>query len=265
MVLTFEPHPVKVLAPHVELRFLTTTEEKLARFKEAGVQEVLYLTFDQALAAMTPEEFVFKVLGDGLKVRELFVGEHFAFGKGRSGRIADLITLGTRAGFVTHPVPPLRIGGQVVSSSRIRTQIQAGDVRDAQRYLGRTYALGGAVVPGEQRGHALGWPTANLKLPPDRVIPADGVYATTTLWKGRQFNSVSYIGTRPTFGSGERMLEVYLLDERPDLYGDEIVVQFVERLRDDQTFATPDALADQIKRDVAQARRVLTHVSERVE
>jgi riboflavin kinase/FMN adenylyltransferase len=99
-------------------------------------------------------------------------------------------------------------------------------------------------------------------LPPDRVIPADGVYATVTLWKGRRLNSVSYIGTRPTFGSGERLLEVYLLDERPALYGDEIVVQFVERLRDDQAFASPDALADQIKRDVAQARRLFAHVSE---
>ena len=256
-VLTFDPHPVKVLAPEVQLKFLTTKEEKLARFQEARIQEVIYLTFDRVLASMTPEEFVFKILRDGIGTRELFVGEHFAFGKGRSGRVEDLMRLGERAGFLTHAVAPFRIDGEVVSSSRIRAQIQKGDVRNARRCLGRHYAVPGRVIAGERRGQAIGWPTANLRLPEDRVIPADGIYATVVLWKGDRYDSVSYIGVRPTFGAGERLLEVHVFDTEVDLYDEELVVEFVERLRGDQAFPSPDALAAQIELDVAQARNVL--------
>jgi riboflavin kinase/FMN adenylyltransferase len=257
MVLTFDPHPVKVLAPHVNLRFLTTPDEKLAYFQDAGIAEVLFLEFTTAFAALTPDQFMQQVLCDGVGIKELFVGEHFAFGKGRAGRIADLIRFGRDAGFQVHPVQPLRVDGGVVSSTRIRQLIQSGDVRGAARCLGRHYSLGGVVVPGEQRGQTLGWPTANLQLPPDRVIPADGVYATKTVWGARTFESVSYIGTRPTFGSGERLLEVSLLDARENLYGQTIRVEFVERVRGDQAFRSAEELAACIERDVQKARQVL--------
>lgn len=257
LVLTFDPHPVSVLAPHVTLRFLTTLEEKLAFFREAGIAEVLFVEFTAAFAALTPDEFMRQVLRDGLGVKDLFVGEHFAFGRGRAGRIGDLLRFGREAGFQVHPVPPLRVDGEVVSSTRIRHLIQEGDVRGAARCLGRSYALDGPVVPGEQRGQKLGWPTANLRLPPDRVVPADGVYATRTLWGGRSFESVSYIGTRPTFGAGERRLEVSLLDAQEHLYGQMIRVEFVERLRGDQTFANADELAACIERDARRAREAL--------
>lgn len=261
IVLTFDPHPVRVLAPHVELQLLTTKEEKLARFEEAGVQQVIFLAFDQLLASMTPEEFVLKILRDGIGIRELFVGEHFAFGRGRSGRVADLVRLGAQANFVVHPVPPFRMDGEVVSSTRIRKLLQAGDVAGAARCLGRSYALDGQVMQGAQRGQTLGWPTANLRLPADRVIPADGVYATTTLISNHRFDSVSYIGTRPTFGPGKRLLETYLLDERRDLYGEQMTVAFVDRLRGDLTCATAEELSAQIAADVAQARDRLRTVS----
>ncbi|WP_447972495.1 bifunctional riboflavin kinase/FAD synthetase [Nitrospira sp. Kam-Ns4a] len=257
MVLTFEPHPVVVLAPTVELQLLSTREEKLARLQQSGIEEVVVLEFNRAFAALSPEEFVLGVLRDGIGVRELFVGEQFAFGKGRAGRIGDLVRLGAEAGFRVHPVAPVRVDGAPVSSTRIRLLLQQGDVRAAARCLGRPYALEGAVIAGEQRGKALGWPTANLALPAGRVVPADGVYATKAVWKARAFDSVSYIGSRPTFGAGQRLLEVYLLDQQVDLYGETIRVEFVERLRGDLAFASPEELAARIGVDVAQARESL--------
>ncbi len=257
VVLTFDPHPVKVLAPHVNLRFLTTPEEKLAHFRETGIAEVLFLEFTPAFAALTPDQFMQLVLRDGVGMKELFVGEHFAFGKGRAGRINDLVRFGREAGFQVHPVQPLRVDGEVVSATRVRQLIQKGDVRSAARCLGRSYALGGEVVPGEHRGRTMGWPTANLRLPADRVIPADGVYATKTFWETRACDSVSYIGTRPTFGAGERLLEVSLLDVREELYGRTLRVEFVERLRGDQVFGSAEELSACIERDVQRAREAL--------
>lgn len=264
IVLTFDPHPLTVLKPGVDLLLLTTMEEKLTRFQDAGVEEVLFLEFNQAFAALTPDEFVFRILRDGIGVRDLFVGEHFAFGKGRAGRTADLLRLGAQSGFQVHPVPAMRVDGEVVSSSRIRMLVQAGDVRGAARCLGRPYALSGPVVRGERRGQVLGWPTANLRLPQGRVIPADGVYATTIVWNKRPYDSVTYIGTRPTFGSGERLLEVYVLDEQVHLYGEDIRVQFVERLRGDVTFATAEELSARIHLDVNHARETLRAASRSV-
>ncbi len=257
MVLTLDPHPVTVLAPHVDFRLLGTVEEKLARFEGMGIQEVLFLEFNAELAAFSPDEFVGRILKKGIGVRDLFVGEHFAFGKNRAGRMADLQRLAPEAGLMVHPVRPVLVDDQVVSSTRIRQLIQEGDVRTAAKFLGRHYALGGRVVSGERRGRQLGWPTANLRLPAGRVIPADGVYATATVWNDRRFDSVSYIGTRPTFGTGERLLEVYVLDAEVELYGQDIRVQFVERLRGDEQFDSADALATRIELDVKQAREKL--------
>ncbi len=257
IVLTFDPHPAKVLVPGVALQLLTTREEKLARCARAGIQDILVLEFTDALAALSPDEFVFRILRDGIGARDLFVGEQFGFGKNRSGGVADLVRLGSQAGFQVHPVPPVLVDGQVVSSTRIRRLVQAGDMRGATRCLGRPYALGGTVVVGSHRGKELGWPTANLRLPHDRVIPADGVYATRTSWKARPYESVSYLGTRPTFESGERLLEVYLLDQRVDLYGEDIEVQFVERLRGDLHFDSAEALSARINLDVSLARKTL--------
>ncbi len=265
VVLTFDPHPVRILAPQVELRFLTSMEEKLERFAEAGVAEVVFLEFTPALAALTPEEFVRQVLCEAIGVRELFVGDHFAFGKGRAGRVADLQRLAVRYGFRVHPIPPVRVDGEIVSSTRIRQLVQEGEMAKAARLLGRPYALSGVVVRGEHRGQSMGWPTANLHLPPGRVIPPDGVYATIMVWRERTFPSVAYIGTRPTFGSGERLLEVYVLDEALDLYGQEVSVRFIERLRGDQVFASAEELAARITVDVSLARASLGRASQAVD
>ncbi|WHZ21289.1 MAG: FMN adenylyltransferase / Riboflavin kinase [Nitrospira sp.] len=254
LVLTFDPHPVKILAPQVDLRFLTTPEEKLACFEAAGIDEVVFLEFTPTFAGLSPAQFATQVLCDGIGTRELFVGEHFAFGKGRAGRIADLVEFGGRLGFRVHPMSPLTIEGEVVSSTRIRQMVQAGDLQKACRFLGRPYSISGTVIPGARRGTELGWPTANLHLPTDRVIPPDGVYSAQTLWKGTCLDSVVYIGRRPTFGAGERLLEVSILDERLDLYGQSIQVQLIGFVREDRVFASADELTRQIALDVKAAR-----------
>jgi riboflavin kinase/FMN adenylyltransferase len=257
IVLTFDPHPVRVLAPHVELRFLTSPEEKLERFKAAGVDEVVFLEFTPALAAMSPDEFAKEVLHRHLRAAELFVGEHFAFGKGRVGRIADLERLGTSLGFTVHPVNPVVLQGGVVSSTRIRTLIQAGQMEEAALLLGRAYGLTGTVIPGMQQGQALGWPTANLRIPPERVTPPDGVYAARASYDAHGYDAVVYIGSRPTFGTGERLIEVNLFDHQDNLYGKVVAVEFIERLRGDHTFASAQELAAQIARDADRAKASL--------
>jgi riboflavin kinase/FMN adenylyltransferase len=259
LVLTFEPHPVKILAPHVDLRFLTSPEEKLAHFETAGIDEVVFLEFTPTFAAMSPAEFAEVVLHRSLALSELFVGNHFAFGKGRTGRIEDLVRFGGQFGFLVHPVLPVKLDGDVVSSSRIRQLIQAGNMERAARLLGRPYGIRGTVVQGMQQGQAMGWPTANLRIPAGRVVPPDGVYAARTLHGSQLYDSIAYIGTRPTFGAGERLIEVNLLDRTRDLYGEETTVQFVERVRGDHAFASAEELSKQIARDVEQARISLRH------
>lgn len=264
MVLTFDPHPVRVLAPHVELRFLTGPDEKLERFRAAGIEEVVFLEFTSALAAMTPEEFTEVVLHHQLRAAEVFVGEHFAFGKGRAGRIADLERLGVSLGFAVHPVRPVMLNGGVVSSTRIRNLIQAGQMEEAAALLGRAYGITGTVVSGMQQGQALGWPTANLRIPPDRVTPPDGVYAAQASYDAMRYDAVVYIGSRPTFGGGERLIEVNLLDHHDNLYGKTMTVEFIERLRGDQTFPSAQELAAQIARDVDRAKASLRRYAEGV-
>lgn len=265
LALTFDPHPVKILAPHVDLRFLTGPEEKLARFQEAGIDEVVFLEFSKTFALLSPEAFAEQVLSRGLGLKELFVGQHFAFGHKRAGKIADLVALGCRYGFAVHPMPPVTAYGSVVSSTRIRQLIQAGQVGQAALLLGRNYVMTGVVSPGSQRGQTLGWPTANLQLPSDRVVPLDGVYATVTVWNQRRYDSVSYIGTRPTFDSGERLIEVHMLDETLDLYGQPITVEFVDLVRPDMQFAGADALSRQIALDVESAKTMLRKHHEAME
>ena len=257
MVLTFDPHPVKILAPHVNLQFLTSSEEKLARFEEAGIDEVVFLEFTEAFARLSPEAFAEQVLGRGLHLKEIFVGQHFAFGHKRAGKIADLVTLGSRCGFMVHPLSPVMGEGGVVSSTRIRQLVQEGNVSLAAALLGRHYAMTGVVEPGAQRGQTLGWPTANLRLPSDRVLPPDGVYATVTVWNRQRYDSVAYIGTRPTFDAGERLLEVNLLDGPHELYGQLITVELIERVRGDIQFAGGEALSRQIAFDVDRAKDML--------
>jgi riboflavin kinase / FMN adenylyltransferase len=262
LVLTFEPHPVKILAPHVDLHFLTSPEEKLMYLEAAGIDEVVFLDFTPSFAAMSPDHFAEEILHQSLTLSELFVGDHFAFGKDRKGRIEDLIRLGREYGFRVHSMTPIMREGEVVSSSRIRQLIQAGNMERAAALLGRVYGIRGTVVRGVQQGQAIGWPTANLHVPDDRVMPPDGVYAARTVYDTQTYDAIAYVGTRPTFGTGERLIEVNLLDQTRNLYDQEITVQFVAWLRGDHTFASAAELSMQIARDVEQARISLQRISQ---
>lgn len=257
VVLTFEPHPVKILAPHADIRFLTGEEEKLGLFERAGIDEVVVLEFTPAFASLSPEAFAEQILAKGLGLRELFVGQHFAFGHKRAGKIDDLIDFGKRLGFIVHPTSPVMIAGGVVSSTKIRQLIISGQVDQAADLLGRPYALTGVVSPGEGRGRTLGWPTANFRLPSNRVAPADGIYASITIVNHERHDSVAYIGTRPTFDGGERLLEVTILDGTHDLYGHTLTVEFLERIREDAQFDGETALRRQITSDVESAKTIL--------
>lgn len=257
LVLTFDPHPVKILAPHADFRFLTDEHEKLARFDQAGIDEVVLLEFTPAFAALTPELFAELVLFKGLGLKEVFVGQHFAFGHKRTGKIEDLQRLGEQFGFIAHPTLPVTLDGGIVSSTRIRQLIIAGQVAQTAKLLGRPYTLSGIVAPGEGRGRTLGCPTANLPLPPDRVTPPDGIYASVTIVGTDRHDSVTYIGSKPTFHGGIRGLEVSILDGQYDLYGHRITVEFIDHIRGDAQFDSEEALSRQIAVDVESARQVL--------
>ena len=257
MVLSFDPHPIEVLRPGTLPKFLSDAQEKCDFFNNLGIAELIILPFTQALAALTPDQFVWQVLHDGLGVRQLLVGENFVFGKGRSGTIHDLIRLGEQMNFVVQPVTPVVLGSEVVSSTRIRKCVMAGNVGEGRHCLGRPYRLAGTVIEGEKRGRQLGWSTANLRIPPFRVLPADGIYATLTEVEGDCHPSVAYVGKRPTFQEGERLLEVHIFDHRFQLYGKDISVSFIEQVREDMTFSNVDDLVKQMNQDGAQAREIL--------
>jgi riboflavin kinase/FMN adenylyltransferase len=257
MVLSFDPHPIEVLRPGMRPKYLSDAQEKYDFFERLGIVELIILPFTQALATLTPEQFVQQVLCDGLGVRQLLVGENFVFGQGRSGTIQDLVRLGGLKNFDVQPVAPVMSGGEVVSSTRIRKCLTTGHVLEGSGYLGRPYRLTGTVIEGEKRGRQLGWPTANLRMPSHRVLPADGIYATLTEINGDCLPSVTYIGTRPTFQEGERLLEVHVFDQMLNLYGKELSVSFIERVRGDKNFTNVEDLLEQMDKDGADARESL--------
>ena len=257
MVLSFDPHPIEVLRPSTLPKFLSDAQEKFDFFEQLGIAELILLPFTQALAALMPDQFVQQVLHEGLGIRQLLVGEKFVFGKGRSGTIQDLVRLGAQTNFEVQPVPPVMLGGEVVSSTRIRTCLANGNVVEARECLGRAYTLHGTVIEGEKRGRQLGWPTANLRIPTHRVLPADGIYATLTEIDGAWLPSVTYIGKRPTFQEGERLLEVHVFDRVLHLYGQDISVSFIEQVRGDMAFSQVDDLLKQMDLDGIQAREIL--------
>jgi riboflavin kinase / FMN adenylyltransferase len=261
MVLSFDPHPVEVLRPGFVHKFLSDDHEKISFFEHHGIEELVILPFNKELASLTPDQFVIQVLRDGLGIRKLLVGENFVFGKGRSGTVKDLIELGAEAAFSVEAIAPVIMRQDVVSSTRIRNCLAAGDVVQGAQCLGRPYMLRGSVIPGDKLGSQFGWPTANLRLPGHRVLPADGVYATLTVFKGECLDSIAYIGKRPTFSEGERLLEVHIFDKTYQLYGEDISVHFIEGVRGDMTFANVQDLVRQMNHDGLRAREILQDYS----
>jgi riboflavin kinase/FMN adenylyltransferase len=257
VLLTFEPHPLKILAPHLDLKLLSTFDEKIGLLEEMGVDRVVCVPFTPAFASQSPEEFAHDLLHLHLQVKEVFVGDDFAFGKNRTGTVKDLKRLGSRLGFEVHSIGAVTVEGEVVSSSRIRELLTAGRAKEAARLLGRVYSLEGKVIPGSRRGMALGFPTANLKPPDDRVVPADGVYAAWGVLQDQIKPGVAYIGTQPTLGPSERTVELHLFESHPDLYHKTIRVGFWDFIRDEKVFPNQNQLIRQIVQDVDAAKGLL--------
>lgn len=256
VVVTFDPHPRQVLRPENDVTYLLRLGERLRLLREAGVDEVAVVTFDQEVAALSARSFV-ELLRRHLEMRGLVVGPDFALGRGREGNVAFLADLGREQGFFVETVPPLLLDGEAVSSTRVREALLAGDMTLAARLLGRWPRLSGQVIEGDKRGRELGFPTANLELNSHLLIPADGVYVTRAYALGQAVASVTSIGRRATFGEGPRLVEVHLLDFQGDLYNQELAIDILERLRGQARFPSVADLVAQMDKDVAQARAVL--------
>lgn len=253
---TFDPLPIEVLAPGAPPSALSDIDERVALLGEAGADAVAVLGFTPEFAALTPEEFGRRLAAAGA-VRDVSVGEDFQFGRDRGGDVRTLAGLGEQLGFRVDIAEPVTQGGRIVSSTRIRNALISGDVTDAARLLGRPYAVTGVVEHGDRRGRALGFPTVNLGVPPNRLLPRDGIYALWATVNGERVAAAASLGVRPTFGAGERRLEAYLLDWSGEVYGDRVRAEFVQRLRDELRFASARELAEQIARDVDETRAAL--------
>ncbi|HYN24384.1 MAG TPA: bifunctional riboflavin kinase/FAD synthetase [Pyrinomonadaceae bacterium] len=252
--ITFDPHPRAVLHPQTSPPLLQTLDQKVEGFGVLGIEQTIVVRFTEEFSKIPAEDFLQDVVMDRLHAREVYLGRGFAFGHNREGNIELLRQVSKELGFVAGEVPEVGLGNQRVSSSKIRALLTHGKVNLARRMLGRPYGVEGRVERGNQRGHLLGFPTANLR-PQNRVIPAHGVYVTGTLIEGQWRRSVTNVGTRPTFESGsEPSVETFVMNWTGDLYGDVIRVRFLYRLRTEQKFESLEALKAQITKDVDRAQ-----------
>ena len=253
LLITFDPHPLKVLAPDRAPRMITTRRQKLDLLQAAGIDCVLILPFDMELASVTPETFVRRYLGEGLGLREVYVGAGFNFGRDRAGNADTLVQLCAALQMRAAKVEEILYLDSPISSSRIRRAVQSGEVELAGALLGRPFALEGRVVHGDGRGAAIGVPTANLETPND-LVPGDGVYVTEAVLESATHPAVTNIGSRPTFEGAAYAIETHLLEGTGDIYDRPIEVRFLARLRQELKFPSVEALIDQVRRDVVRAR-----------
>lgn len=258
VVVTFDPHPAKILRPQKSPRLLTATQHKIALIRALGVSHLLVLKFDRELASTSPEDFVRQLVAAARPLREICVGQEWSFGKNRAGNLTLLKELGARLDFNVVGVKPVTSNGTIVSSTEIRKAVEAGDFASAARMLGRDYTILGTVEEGKHLGKSLGFPTANLSAHSEQ-FPPNGVYAAEGLLDGKTVRGVVNLGVRPTVADGppQRVLEFHLFDLDRDLYGEEIELRFLRYLRPEKKFENLAALRKQIARDVAEARRAL--------
>jgi riboflavin kinase/FMN adenylyltransferase len=263
IVVTFRNHPLSVLRPDFEPKYLCPVDNRIEMLKATGVDAVVAAVFDAALASLPAADFV-KLLCDRLNMKALVVGPDFALGRGREGDIGFLKDMGVEAGFEVEVVSPLDDGGVRVGSTAVRKSLSDGDVSGAAELLGRNFTLTGMVVKGVGRGGTLGFPTANLRTPEGLAVPGDGIYA---VWahvptgeesgESRRLPCATSIGVNPTFEETERTIEAFVLDYDRDLYGEELTLEFVRRLRDEKRFDSVEALQRQVDRDVSATRAIL--------
>lgn len=261
VVITFDPHPQKIIHPERRPFFLLTPlEEKLSLIKSCDVDVVILIPFSIEFARTTAEEFVENILWKKLRLSKLIVGYDYVFGKGKGGNAKFLKTSGRKLGFQVEEIGAVKSDGIISSSTAIRLAILDGNVKQASEMLGRPYGVTGTVVKGYRRGTDMGYPTANIKS--EKVIPATGVYAIIAEFEGIRRPGVINIGYNPTFGNEEISAEVHLLDFKGDIYGREITILFIARLRDEIKFNNPEELGRQIEMDIKRAREILSSWAE---
>jgi riboflavin kinase/FMN adenylyltransferase len=255
-VVTFKPHPQSVLHPHNQLPSLSNLEDRIRAFQELGVNIVAVLTFTHKVAQLSAREFM-SLVKKQLRMRGIMVGPDFALGRGGEGNINMLRALGREMKFSVEVIPPFTINGEVVSSTLIRRALDQGDMRKVERLMGRYFHLIGKVITSDKRGRVLGFPTANLDIKPQQALPGNGIYATIAQVDGKKFPSATNIGIRPTFGEGGKTVETHLLNYKGDLYGKDMRLEFVQKLRDEQRFPSSEELKVQIEKDVRAVEAIL--------
>jgi riboflavin kinase / FMN adenylyltransferase len=261
VVMTFDPHPPRIVRPDKAPPLLMTKAQRIEALAREGIDAVAVVRFTHELSRWEPEQFVRAVLVEWLRVAEVWVGANFLFGRDRSGNFSLLRSLGARYGFRAEKIDPVRYREFVVSSTRIRRLVAEGRVDEAGALLGRCHYIDGVVVRGEERGRRLGFPTLNVRTD-NELLPPDGVYATTVTIDGAALPSITNIGVRPTFGEGGAVsVETHVFDFAREIYGAGVRLAFVQRMRPERTFSDVGALVAQIEADCLQARALFDRLS----
>jgi len=253
VAITFDPHPFRVVRPDAAPPMIETLEQRLAHIEALGLDAVLVLSFDRALASSSPEEFVQRILGDCLHACAVLVGENFRFGHRQAGDVSLLRKLSGTMNFDVDSVPPVAFRGTIVSSTAVRTAVTGGRVAWAARLLGRPFALAGEIKPGTGTGRRFVFPTLNLSTAQE-LLPAHGVYATEAIVDGKVYRAATNVGIRPTFDGTRLTIESHLFDFSKEITSGPLEIRFWHRLRDERKFSGPEALREQIQRDIVRAR-----------
>lgn len=261
-VITFKQHPLRLLQPQFSPPFLTNLTQKIQLLGDEGVQIINALTFTLELAQTGAREFI-ALLQKYLKMQSLILGPDFTLGRSQEGNVDLLHSLADNMGFKLTVVPHLTIDGEIVSSTAIRKALSNSDMKKANKMLGRYFSLDGIIITGSGRGTGLGFPTANMDVEPERALPSDGIYATWAYIDRQRYPSVTNIGKRPTFGENERNIEVFIMDFDGNLYRRPLKIDIIEKLRDEQKFATAEALQMQIADDVRLAGALLAGLNDK--
>jgi len=256
LVVTFRPHPLKILAPEKCPPLISIYEEKIKLFERLGIDVLVKIPFTMEFSSMPSSDFVKDVLCDLLGAREIFVGYNYRFGKGREGNIETLKKLGKKLGFTVKEVEQVSLQGEEISSSKIRQLLKDGEVEHAAKLLGRTYAITGIVIRGDGRGRGLGFPTANI-VPKHTIVPANGVYAARLYVRDKLYDGIANIGMRPTFNKESLTVEVNIFDFNEDIYSEEVSLYFVRKIREEKKFADAGELVSQIFSDIKTAKKIL--------
>jgi len=259
IVVTFDPHPLQVMRPEIGIKLISTLEQKIELISLAGIDVLVVIPFTREFANTSAESFVDDILIRTIGVKELVVGYDYAFGKGRQGNIEFLEKQGSQKGFPVSVVEPFYVDDMLASSTKVRELVNEGRMMDVKKLLGRSYQIRGTVQEGKKRGGpVVGFPTANLHISEEDLCPRHGVYVTQVIYDGKCYGGVLNIGYNPTFGGNRLSVETHIFDFNQEIYGKKIKINLLKFLRGEQKFSGPAELADQIKEDISQARKIIS-------